>query len=192
MYYRLREIVCSVLTDLLQWRKHNKGLPQAYYGTCVAGFPNFFIMMGPNTVNGHLSVIFSSECQINFALRMLDPILRTSQPSSWFSILNDKKAVVSAVEVTQDAETQENEWIQDRAKGLVWSSGCTNWYVEPTSGKNLMVYPDWQWRFWLRSFLIDQSNFIYTRQDGKPVKIGGVWQGLVAALVFLFSVIHLL
>ncbi|KAH7378582.1 putative flavin-binding monooxygenase [Cadophora sp. MPI-SDFR-AT-0126] len=138
------------------WRKHNDGFPQAYYGTCVAGFPNFFVMMGPNTVTGHSSVIFSSECQINFALNMLEPVLGARRSRS-----------IAAVEVTQQAEDQENSWIQQRAKGLVWSSGCSNWYVEPKTGKNLMVYPEWQWHYWLRSFAIDYSKFAYTGQDDR-------------------------
>ncbi|KXJ87219.1 putative flavin-binding monooxygenase [Microdochium bolleyi] len=124
------------------WKRYNQGLPQAYYGTCIAGFPNFFVMMGPNTVNGHLSVIFSSECQINYTLRMLDPVLRSASRE------------VAAVEIKQAAEDAENDWIQDRAKQLVWSTGCTNWYVEPKTAKNLMVYPHWQWHYWLRSIFI--------------------------------------
>jgi hypothetical protein len=168
---------------VLQWEKYNEGLPQAYYGTCVAGFPNFFIMMGPNTVNGHLSVIFSSECQINFALNMLDPILRNRHRQSGNAPL--------AVEVTQDAEDEENEWLQKRAKGLVWASGCTNWYVEPRSGKNLMVYPEWQWHFWLRSWLLDYSKVVYT--DGKRrVKVGGIWAGFVTGLVVVLAALHVL
>lgn len=167
----------------MQWKKYNEGLPQAYYGTCVAGFPNFFIMMGPNTVNGHLSVIFSSECQINFALNMLDPILRNRQ--------RNRPNGALAVEVTQEAEDEENEWLQKRAKGLVWASGCTNWYIEPRSGKNLMVYPEWQWHFWLRSFLLDYGKIVYTGGKGR-VKVGGIWAGFVTGLVVFLAAINVL
>ncbi|KAG9256363.1 uncharacterized protein F5Z01DRAFT_618526 [Emericellopsis atlantica] len=166
------------------WQVQNEGLPQAYYGTCVAGFPNFFIMMGPNTVNGHLSVIFSSECQINFALNMLHPILKNSQRGG--------ARQVSAVEVTQSAENEENRWIQDRARNLVWSSGCTNWYVEPKSGKNLMVYPEWQWHFWLRSFVVDYSKFVYTSVDGKAVRLRNFWTTCVTGLLVFLAAVHLL
>lgn len=171
------------MADIRQWQKHNDGLPQAYYGTCVAGFPNFFIMMGPNTVNGHLSVIFSSECQINFALNMLDPILKNRHSHS---------SAPSAVEVTQAAEDEENSWIQDRARGLVWSSGCTNWYVEPKSGKNLMVYPEWQWHFWLRSFVVDYSKFVYRGANKERVYLGGIWTACVTGLFVVLAALHVL
>lgn len=141
-------------------------------------------MMGPNTVNGHLSVIFSSECQINFALNMLDPILRNRSRTI--------KNGALAVEVTQDAEDEENRWLQDRARELVWSSGCTNWYIEPKSGKNLMVYPEWQWHFWLRSFLLDYSKLVYTGSKGSRVRIGGWWTACVTGLFVVLAAIHVL
>lgn len=161
------------ITDPLQWDKYNDGLPQAYYGTCLAGFPNFFVMMGPNTVNGHLSVIYSSECQINFTLRMLDPVLRSP------------KREIAAVEIRQEAETEENAWIQDRAKQLVWSTGCTNWYVEPKTAKNLMVYPHWQWHYWLRSFFIPREDVVYTSGEGREV-LGyvTVWWWFMSAVMY--------
>lgn len=174
-------VLITGYANITQWRKHNEGFPQAYYGTCVAGFPNFFVMMGPNTVTGHSSVIFSSECQINFALNMLEPILGARRSRS-----------IAAVEVTQQAEDQENSWIQQRAKGLVWSSGCSNWYVEPKTGKNLMVYPDWQWHYWLRSFAIDYSKFAYTGQDGRRISEKSLWQMCVSGLFMVLIAVHLL
>ncbi|KAF5686184.1 monooxygenase [Fusarium denticulatum] len=105
------------------WNKHNAGLPQAYYGTCMAGFPNMFIMMGPNTLTGHLSVTWSTECQINFTLRVIDPVLRSLHPPR-LSLWPSQK--VEAVQVKQQAEDEENSWIQSKCKSLVWSSGCSN------------------------------------------------------------------
>ncbi|KAL2830394.1 hypothetical protein BJY01DRAFT_260899 [Aspergillus pseudoustus] len=58
------------------WQNTPSQVPHAYYGTCVASFPNFFILNGPNTATGHTSVIFTAECQISFILKVLDPILR--------------------------------------------------------------------------------------------------------------------
>ncbi|KAJ8121863.1 hypothetical protein ONZ43_g1794 [Nemania bipapillata] len=57
------------------WDKFSEGLPSAYFGTCLSGFPNFFIMMGPNTASGHGSVSYITECQIGFTLRVIKPIL---------------------------------------------------------------------------------------------------------------------
>ncbi|KAL2784976.1 hypothetical protein BJX66DRAFT_347869 [Aspergillus keveii] len=58
------------------WQNTPTQVPHAYYGTCISSFPNFFILNGPNTATGHTSVIFTAECHINFALKVLDPILR--------------------------------------------------------------------------------------------------------------------
>ncbi|KAH9825645.1 L-lysine 6-monooxygenase (NADPH-requiring) [Teratosphaeria destructans] len=58
------------------WERHHGGAAQAYLGSCVPGFPNFFTLMGPNTVTGHHSVIYTVECQINFLVRLITPILR--------------------------------------------------------------------------------------------------------------------
>ncbi|KAF4502424.1 monooxygenase [Fusarium agapanthi] len=160
------------------WNKHNDGLPQAYYGTCIAGFPNMFIMMGPNTLTGHLSVTWSTECQINFTLRVIDPVLRSLHPPK-LSLWPSK--MVEAVQVKQQAEDEENSWIQSKCKSLVWSSGCSNWYVEPKTGKNLLIYPEWQWHFWLRSVFIRWGDFRFVSdlQSGSS-SISPLWALLPA------------
>jgi len=145
------------------WNSINDGVPQAYFGTCISGFPNFFIMMGPNTSTGHLSVIYTTECQVNFTLRVLDPILKSLHPSPISKILWPAPAV-SAVKVTQDAEKADNTWVQTECKKLVFSSGCTSWYLDPKSKKNVMLYPYWEWHYWMRSVFIKKRDFVY---DGK-------------------------
>ena len=135
-------------------------------------------MMGPNTVNGHLSVTYSSECQINFALRMLDPILRS----------HGKQQDPASVEIKQEAEDEENSWIQVRAKELVWASSCTNWYVEPKTQKNLMVYPHWQWHYWLRSIFIPRKDVVYTSNKGREIQGHvTVWWMLMSAFMYLLQ-----
>lgn len=142
------------------------GLPQAYYGTCVSQFPNFFIMMGPNTATGHVSVIYTTECQINFTLRAIRPILQALYPSALSSLspLNPLKGKgPDTVAVTADAERRENEWIQTEAKRFVWATGCTAWHVDTKTGRNFLLYPDWQWKYWLRSIFIPfKKDFVFT------------------------------
>ncbi|KAI0288967.1 hypothetical protein BC826DRAFT_1092860 [Russula brevipes] len=50
------------------------GGPMAYLGSTVPGFPNFFMMLGPNTTTGHTSVLFSEESQIPYLLQLLEPV----------------------------------------------------------------------------------------------------------------------
>ena len=54
--------ICSLLSET--WA----GRPEAYLGTTVSGFPNMFIMYGPNTNHGAGSVPYSNECQYNYII----------------------------------------------------------------------------------------------------------------------------
>ncbi|OAG42108.1 hypothetical protein AYO21_03562 [Fonsecaea monophora] len=72
------------------WKRHC-----ASYGSYVSSFPNFFIMMGPNSATGHISVVFSTECQINFTLHLLRPVLKEG-------------AVATAISVVPNAEKRDN------------------------------------------------------------------------------------
>lgn len=128
--------------------------------------------MGPNTLTGHLSVTWSTECQINFTLRVIDPILRSLHPPK-ISLWPSRTA--EAVQVKQQAENEENSWIQSKCKSLVWSSGCSNWYVEPKTGKNLLIYPEWQWHFWLRSIFIRWGDFRFVSDLKSGGRISPLW-----------------
>jgi hypothetical protein len=134
----------------------------------------FFILMGPNTVTGHLSVIYTVECQINFILRLLTPLL-TSLPSyrSASYIPRLIASTPATVEVRPDAAQRDSEWTQREAKKLVWASGCTNWAVDKKTGMNNMMYPDWQVMFWLRSVFLKKADFVYKdEKSGKEVSPG--------------------
>lgn len=139
-----------------QWTTESDGQPEAYYGTCISGFPNFFVMMGPNTATGHLSVIYTTECQVNFSLRLLRPILQ--EPSVFFA----SSSSADTVAVTRTAERRDNDWIRRESARLVWASGCTSWYIDPRTGRNTMLYPFWQFEYWWRSIFIPyKQDFVY-------------------------------
>ncbi|EJD02412.1 FAD/NAD-binding domain-containing protein [Fomitiporia mediterranea MF3/22] len=65
----------------LQQYYDSKGGPTAYLGTTVPGFPNLFMILGPNIATGHASIIFSEEAQINYIMQLLAPILSRSVSS---------------------------------------------------------------------------------------------------------------
>ncbi|EEQ33015.1 hypothetical protein McanMca71_003734 [Microsporum canis] len=182
------------------WENFANNTPQAYFGTCVSGFPNFFIMMGPNTATGHLSVIYTSECQINFAIRAIRPVMQSlyQSPLQVFNPFGRKSC--STVAVTAEAEQADNSWIQSAIKGFVWASGCSNWYVDVETGKNTMLYPDWQLKYWVRSIFIPfKSDFEFKPSEiqvvGKNIGRKGksyqtsvlVGSGLGLALVVTFA-----
>ncbi|KAF2270988.1 cyclohexanone 1,2-monooxygenase [Lojkania enalia] len=168
------------------WDTATQSVAQAYFGTCVPDFPNFFIMMGPNTVTGHLSVIYTVECQINFTLRLLTPILRNlpSYRSTHVSLPSLFSSMPSTVEVKHEAAAKDSAWTQREVKKLVWSSGCTNWAVDPKTGLNNMMYPSWQFLYWWRSVFYKKNDFVYREKGtGREIAVGGSWLKILSWVV---------
>lgn len=140
--------------------------------------------MGPNTVTGHLSVIYTVECQINFTLRLLAPILQ-SLPSyrSKSFIPRILAPAPTTIEVTPEAALEDSQWTQREAKKLVWASGCTNWAIDAKTGMNNMMYPDWQFLYWLRSVFVKKADFVYRDEStGKRVSPGSTQKLVVRVL----------
>ncbi|KAL4992776.1 hypothetical protein BDW68DRAFT_183981 [Aspergillus falconensis] len=177
------------------WESSTSHAPQAYYGTCVSHFPNMFILVGPNTATGHTSVLFTVECQIDFTLKVLHPLLKSLHPasSSSSSILQRMICFLSTpfssqsetrrklapapdiVSVTSLAEEKESQWIDEASKQYVWTSGCASWYLHP-SGRNTTLYPGSQVAFWFRSWIGPLAgDFVYRRSSaGVLDEDGGV------------------
>lgn len=116
-------------------------------------------MMGPNTVTGHLSVIYTVECQINFTMRVIEPLIRSMQPPRIF--FPRLRLPLDKVVVSAKAQVEDNIWIQAKAKELVWATGCISWFIDPKTGRNTQMYPDWQWKFWARSIFIPWQDLVY-------------------------------
>jgi cation diffusion facilitator CzcD-associated flavoprotein CzcO len=109
-----------------------EGSPKAYMGTTVAGFPNLFILVGPNTGLGHNSEVLMIEAQIEHLLR----VLRLMEQHG--------AARVEPVAEAEDAYVRE---MDDRLRGTVWNSGgCRSWYLDRT-GRNASIWPAGTWSF---------------------------------------------
>lgn len=104
----------------LAWREG----AQAYLGMAVPGFPNFFMLYGPNTNLGHSSIIYMLESQIAHVLRCMKAARRTG---------------AIAVEVDAQRYTSFNRTVQARLKATVWQ-GCKSWYVD-ANGHNSTNWP---------------------------------------------------
>ena len=105
---------------------NQRGGSQAYLGTAMDGFPNFFLIFGPNTLTGHSSVILASENMVNYSLKFARPILNGD---------------VETYEVKEEAERRWTEGVQRDLKNTVWmSGGCKNWYAKE-NGWNATTYP---------------------------------------------------
>ncbi|HEX4220451.1 MAG TPA: NAD(P)/FAD-dependent oxidoreductase, partial [Acidimicrobiales bacterium] len=99
---------------------------QAYLGTSVAGFPNLFMITGPNTGLGHTSMIFMMESQFNYIVDALEQM---------------GAAGLSTVDVRGDAVTTYNQDLQSKLARSVWNSGCSSWYLD-SRGHNTTMWPD--------------------------------------------------
>jgi cation diffusion facilitator CzcD-associated flavoprotein CzcO len=115
----------------------------AYKGVTVSGFPNWFILMGPNTGPGHTSVIVYTEAQIRYALqairRMIDRDLKY-------------------LDVKQPVQDAYNAGIQRRMKHTSWASGCNSWYLSEDGG-NHALYPGLAAEYCLRVRRFDPREY---------------------------------
>lgn len=116
---------------------------QAYKGSAVCGFPNLFILVGPNTALGHNSMIYMIEAQVQYVLNGLEKM----RQRGW-----------TRVEVRSEAQRAYNARTQKKLVGSVWESGCVSWY-RTRDGKNTTVWPDFTFKFrsMLREF--DDENY---------------------------------
>jgi cation diffusion facilitator CzcD-associated flavoprotein CzcO len=102
-----------------------RGGAQGYLGMAMDGFPNFFMIFGPNTATGHSSVILASENMVNYSIKFIKHILN-GEVTEW--------------EVTEKAEREWTAEIQRLLKKGVFASGCSNWYMQE-NGWNSTAYP---------------------------------------------------
>jgi cation diffusion facilitator CzcD-associated flavoprotein CzcO len=115
------------------------GSAQAYLGATVAGFPNLFLLVGPNTGLGHNSIIFMIESQLHYLMECL----------RYMDARN-----LGVIEVREPVQRAYNEEIQRRLQGTVWNSGgCVSWYLDE-HGRNTTIWPGstWPYRWRLRRF----------------------------------------
>lgn len=123
-----------------QWRDG----PSAYKGTTVPGFPNFFMLLGPNTALGHSSVLLMIESQIRYLLSALDHL----------------ESKGGRLEVRQASERQWRAWLDQRLARSVWNTGgCGSWYLHPESGRNTTLWPGFTFDFHRRLRRFDPEAY---------------------------------
>jgi cation diffusion facilitator CzcD-associated flavoprotein CzcO len=101
------------------------GGASAYLGTVVPGFPNLFVLYGPNTNLGHNSIIFMLEAQVRWVVQAVRHLRRGS---------------VRWLDVRRDVAEAFDGWVQRRVRGTVFAGGCRSWYLTE-SGRNTQNWP---------------------------------------------------
>ena len=124
-----------------------EGSPRAYLGTAFPGFPNLFMLLGPNTGLGHSSMIYMIESQVAHVLEALKAMTQQG---------------AGTVEVRTEAEASFNAAIDAQLAGTVWNTGCASWYLDDT-GRNATLWPDWTWRFRRRTAAFDAGDYQFER-----------------------------
>jgi cation diffusion facilitator CzcD-associated flavoprotein CzcO len=113
-----------------------EGSPQAYLGMTVPGFPNAFLIVGPNTGLGNNSIVFMIEAQVRYVLGALKTM--------------DEHGL-AAIEVKPEVHASFQDEVQRRMPGSVWTDGgCRSWYLD-ANGRNTTLWPDFTWRYALRT-----------------------------------------
>lgn len=105
--------------------------PEAYQGVTVANFPNLFILLGPNTGQGHTSAILFIEAQVSYTLKCIQELGKRQK---------------HFLAVKPDAMNRYNVALQKTLATSVWAAGCRSWY-KTESGKIIGIYPGFSFQY---------------------------------------------
>ncbi|MDO9408407.1 NAD(P)/FAD-dependent oxidoreductase [Patulibacter sp.] len=132
---------------------------EAYRGTTIAGFPNLFMLVGPNTGLGHNSIIYMIESQVAY----VRDALRKAREKGIGAFV-PREPVVAA----------ENEEIQRRLQGTVWTDGgCASWYQD-ARGRNTTLWPDFTFLYRRRVRSFDEESYDVTPVGAEDRETVGV------------------
>jgi cation diffusion facilitator CzcD-associated flavoprotein CzcO len=124
-----------------------KPVRTAFRGTTTAGFPNLFVLTGPNTGLGHTSQVFMIEAQIRYVVSAL---LHTSRHG------------IDRIEVRPASQAAFDRVVQRKMRPTVWmTGGCKSWYLD-AEGRNVSLWPDFTWIYAWQTRRFDPSNYDLT------------------------------
>lgn len=122
---------------------------QAHRGVAVAGMPNLFFLLGPNTALGHNSVVFMIEQQIRYVGQAIAAV---------------DKAGAAALAPTRRAQDAFNAELQRDLSGTVFNTGgCKSWYLDE-HGVNRTLWSGMTWQYWKALRRLDPSEFEFLDQ----------------------------
>ncbi|GAA4935075.1 cation diffusion facilitator CzcD-associated flavoprotein CzcO [Actinomycetospora succinea] len=125
----------------------------AHASTAVHGFPNMFVLNGPNASLGHNSAVYMIEAQIDHVLGALDHLAGTGEP----------------LEVTAEAEEAYTREIDAMSADTVWlQGGCRSWYVDETSGRLTLLWPGTARSFRARNGTFDPRPYGQSAVSAAP------------------------
>lgn len=136
---RLRGRAGATLAEVWQ------GSPQSYLATTVAGFPNLFLLYGPNSNLGHNSIVYMLESQMNYVMGALKAMRERGH---------------NALEVRPEVQDAFNEEMQSRLARSVWDAGgCGSWYLDQ-HGRDSTMWPGFTYEFRQRTRAFDLDSYV--------------------------------
>ncbi|MCX5743828.1 MAG: NAD(P)/FAD-dependent oxidoreductase [Proteobacteria bacterium] len=115
---------------------------RSFLGISVSGFPNLFLLMGPNTGLGHNSMVFMIEAQVRY---MVDAVTRM------------RRERLASIDVHPAVEVAFAEELKRKLVGTVWTSGCDSWYRAPDG--EVLLWPGFTFDYWRRTRSIELANY---------------------------------
>jgi cation diffusion facilitator CzcD-associated flavoprotein CzcO len=116
---------------------------EAYLGITVTGFPNLFLLYGPNTNLGHNSIVYMLESQFRYVLQAVRRLAAAGP---------------GALDVRPEVQRRFTTWVQERVAETVWSRGCTSWY-RTAAGRNTTNWPDFTFTYRARTRRFDPDDY---------------------------------
>lgn len=116
---------------------------EAYLGTAISGYPNLYMLMGPNTGLGHNSMVYMIESQVNYAMQC---------------VTHMREKNLAYMDVREPVQRRYNDSLQARLRKSVWQSGCQSWYLSE-SGKNSTVWPGFTFEYRARTLWMNSRDY---------------------------------
>jgi cation diffusion facilitator CzcD-associated flavoprotein CzcO len=135
----------------------------AYLGTAVPGFPNCYLLYGPNTNLGHNSILFMVERQLNLVLQAIALQAIALQARELATPSGDDPA--PRIGVTEAAWREDDERTQRLMAGTAWVASCASWY-KTASGRVTNNWPTWTVRYWRDTLRLDPRRLGPERPTG--------------------------
>lgn len=130
-----------------------QGSPKAYMGTTVHGFPNLYLLHGPNIGLGHTSVVYMLEAQA----RHIVGVIKLAHAKG-----------CAAVEPTAPAQQRFVERIERMMRGTVWvAGGCESWYLDET-GRNSSIWPGFTFSYARAASQVREQDYAWRRLTAAP------------------------
>ncbi|MEQ9144024.1 MAG: NAD(P)/FAD-dependent oxidoreductase [Parvibaculaceae bacterium] len=134
-----------------------KGGAEAHHGMTVSGFPNFFLLYGPNTNLGHNSIIFMIECQANYITQCVRKLAADN---------------LLYLDVKREAQKASNDNVQADNANSVYASGCTSWY-KTADGKVTNNWANYTFVYWWRTRKVNFDEFTLRPRNTSPTGARG-------------------